>query len=82
MTDTQAETLSVVVERDLSHPAEKIWRALTQPHLLEAWLMKTDFEPALNRAELLFQSIALFAQFLESRHRLPLNLIRVEPWKV
>lgn len=49
MTDTQAETLSVVVERDLSHPAEKIWRALTQPHLLEAWLMKTDFEPALNR---------------------------------
>ena len=26
-------------------PAEKIWRALTQPHLIEEWLMKNDFKP-------------------------------------
>jgi uncharacterized protein YndB with AHSA1/START domain len=26
-------------------PPEKIWRALTQPHLIEEWLMKNDFEP-------------------------------------
>jgi uncharacterized protein YndB with AHSA1/START domain len=45
MTDTAAETLSVVVERDIAHPPEKIWRALTQPHLIEAWLMKSDFAP-------------------------------------
>ena len=32
-------------ERDLAHPPEKIWRALTQPHLIDAWLMKNDFEP-------------------------------------
>lgn len=43
------EPRSVVVERDLAHPPEKIWRALTQPHLMEAWLMKTDFEPVVGR---------------------------------
>ncbi|WP_428408305.1 SRPBCC family protein [Hyphococcus sp.] len=42
------ETLSVVVERDIPYPPEKIWRALTQPHLLEEWLMKTDFQPNLG----------------------------------
>ena len=38
-------TRSVVVERDIPHPPEKIWRALTQPHLIEEWLAKTDFKP-------------------------------------
>ena len=45
---TQAETRSVVVERDIPYPPEKIWRALTQPHLLAQWLMQTDFAPALD----------------------------------
>lgn len=45
MTEAASETLSVVVERDLPHPPEKIWRALTQPHLIEEWLMKSDFKP-------------------------------------
>ena len=45
MTDTAAETLSVVVEREVAYPLEKIWRALTQPHLIEEWLMKNDFKP-------------------------------------
>jgi uncharacterized protein YndB with AHSA1/START domain len=39
------ETLSVIVERDIPHPPEKIWRALTQPHLIAEWLMKNDFKP-------------------------------------
>jgi uncharacterized protein YndB with AHSA1/START domain len=43
-----AETRSVVIERDLPHPPEKVWRALTQPHLIEAWLMKNDFAPAMG----------------------------------
>lgn len=47
MTST-AEVLTVVVERDLSHPPEKVWRALTQPHLIAAWLMQNDFKPALG----------------------------------
>lgn len=37
------ETRSVVVEREIPHPPEKIWRALTEPHLIEAWLMRNDF---------------------------------------
>jgi uncharacterized protein YndB with AHSA1/START domain len=48
MNQTSAETLSVVVEREIPYPAEKIWRALTQPHLIEDWLMKNDFKPAVN----------------------------------
>ena len=40
---------SVIVEREFPHPPEKIWRALTQPHLIEEWLMKNDFSPVLGR---------------------------------
>ena len=43
MTASPTETRSVIVERDIPHPPEKIWRALTQPHLIEEWLMKNDF---------------------------------------
>ena len=39
------EIRTVVIERKVAHPPEKIWRALTQPHLIEEWLMKTDFKP-------------------------------------
>ena len=45
MTNAATEALSVVVEREIAHPPEKLWRALTQPHLLEEWLMKNDFKP-------------------------------------
>ncbi|ACP26141.1 activator of Hsp90 ATPase 1 family protein [Sinorhizobium fredii NGR234] len=38
------EIHTVVVERDIPHPPEKIWHALTQPHLIEEWLMKNDFQ--------------------------------------
>ena len=48
MNDTAGETLSVVVEREFAHPPEKIWRALTQPHLIEEWLMKSDFRPVVD----------------------------------
>jgi len=45
MNETLTGTRSVVVEREIAHPPEKLWRALTQPHLIEEWLMKNDFEP-------------------------------------
>ena len=45
MNEASAETLSVIVEREMPYPPEKIWRALTQSHLIEAWLMKNDFKP-------------------------------------
>ena len=35
---------TVVVEREMPHAPEKVWRALTQGPLLEEWLMKNDFE--------------------------------------
>jgi uncharacterized protein YndB with AHSA1/START domain len=44
------ETRSVVIERDIAHPPEKLWRALTQPHLIEEWLMKNDFRPEVGHA--------------------------------
>ena len=43
------DTLTVALERDFAHPPEKIWRALTQPHLLQEWLMKTDFKPQMDQ---------------------------------
>ena len=48
MSSTATETLSVVVEREVAFPPEKIWRALTQPHLIEEWLMKSDFKPVVD----------------------------------
>jgi uncharacterized protein YndB with AHSA1/START domain len=48
MTKPATKTRSVVVEREMPHPPEKIWRALTQPHLIEDWLMKNDFAPVVG----------------------------------
>ncbi|MBX3480411.1 MAG: SRPBCC domain-containing protein [Caulobacter sp.] len=48
MTDPDTQTRAVVVERDFPHPPEKLWRALTQPHLIEEWLMKNDFRPVVG----------------------------------
>jgi uncharacterized protein YndB with AHSA1/START domain len=42
-------TRSVIVEQEMAHPPEKIWRALTQPHLIAEWLMTTDFTPVVGR---------------------------------
>ena len=48
MTNIATETRSVVVEEDLPFPTQKVWRALTEPHLIEEWLMKSDFKPAVG----------------------------------
>jgi uncharacterized protein YndB with AHSA1/START domain len=50
MTKPTDTTRSVVIERQLSHPPEKIWRALTQGPLIEEWLMKNDFQPVVGSA--------------------------------
>lgn len=49
MTTTTADTLSVVVEREFAFPVDRVWRALTQPHLIAEWLMENDFEPEVGR---------------------------------
>jgi uncharacterized protein YndB with AHSA1/START domain len=43
---TEAVTLrSIVVERTLPFPPEKVWKALTRAELVSQWLMPTDFKP-------------------------------------
>ena len=48
MNQTATQTRAVVVEREIPHAPEKIWRALTQPHLIAEWLMKNDFAPVVG----------------------------------
>jgi uncharacterized protein YndB with AHSA1/START domain len=48
MTELAAATRSLVVEREMPHPPEKIWRALTSGPLIEEWLMKNDFQPVVG----------------------------------
>ena len=50
MNATATETRSVVVEREMPFPPERLWRALTQPHLIEEWLMKNDFKPVVGHS--------------------------------
>ena len=46
MTETSTRTL--VVQREMPHPPEKIWRALTQGPLIKEWLMDNDFLPVVG----------------------------------
>lgn len=48
MRELPADARSVVVERELPYPPDKVWRALTQPHLIAEWLMKNDFAPTVG----------------------------------
>lgn len=50
MSNTATQWRSVVVEREIPYPPEKIWRALTQPHLIAEWLMKNDFKPVVGHS--------------------------------
>jgi uncharacterized protein YndB with AHSA1/START domain len=44
------EIRTVVVEREMPHPPERVWRALTTPHLMAEWLgMRADFAPEPGR---------------------------------
>ena len=45
---TTAATRSVVIEKELPHPPEKVWRALTEGALIKEWLMDNDFQPAVG----------------------------------
>jgi uncharacterized protein YndB with AHSA1/START domain len=44
MTDTR----SLVIERELPHSPEKIWRALTEGPLIKQWLMDNDLQPSVG----------------------------------
>ncbi|MGB6309442.1 MAG: SRPBCC domain-containing protein [Steroidobacteraceae bacterium] len=42
------EMKTLVIEKQMPHAPEKIWRALTQPVLMAEWLMKNDFQPTVG----------------------------------
>jgi uncharacterized protein YndB with AHSA1/START domain len=48
MTNAETEIRTVIVEREFPFPPDKLWRALTQPHLIEEWLMKNEFKPVVG----------------------------------
>jgi uncharacterized protein YndB with AHSA1/START domain len=50
MNQQATEARSVIVEREFAFPPEKLWRALTQSHLIEEWLMKNDFRPEVGHS--------------------------------
>lgn len=39
---------TITVEYDLPAPPAQVWRALTEPRLLEAWLMPNDIAPVVG----------------------------------
>jgi len=43
-----ADPLSLVVERTMPHPPEKVWRVLTDSALIAEWLMQNDFQPVVG----------------------------------
>src|SRR5271155_1823665 len=45
---TTPATRTLVIEREMPHPPEKIWRALTEGALLKEWLLENDFEPTVG----------------------------------
>lgn len=48
--NAKAETQSISQEYDLPHPPAKVWRALTEPELLAAWLMANDMRPTVGHS--------------------------------
>jgi uncharacterized protein YndB with AHSA1/START domain len=43
-----AATRSLVIEREMPYPPEKIWRALTEGALIKDWLLDNDFQPVVG----------------------------------
>ena len=78
MTETSIETRSVVIEREMPYPPEKIWRALTQSALIAEWLMKNDFKPVVDHRFNLRADWGTVRSFQSSRTRRCLT--RGRPW--
>jgi uncharacterized protein YndB with AHSA1/START domain len=45
-TDTTTRTL--VIEKEMAYPPQKVWRALTEGSLIKEWLMDNDFQPVVG----------------------------------
>jgi uncharacterized protein YndB with AHSA1/START domain len=49
-TSSDHDARTVIVERLLPHPPQKVWRALTDSSLLAQWLLGNDFSPSVGKA--------------------------------
>ena len=47
MSDTTAPR-TLVIEREMAHTPDKVWRALTESPLIAQWLMKNEFQPVVG----------------------------------
>lgn len=47
---TEPTIRSVIIEREFPHPPEKVWKVLTESSLIEQWLLKNDFQPAVGHS--------------------------------
>lgn len=47
---TTPTTRTLVIEKEMPYPPEKIWRALTQGSLIKEWLMDNDFQPVIGHS--------------------------------
>jgi uncharacterized protein YndB with AHSA1/START domain len=45
-----ASTRSLVIEREMPHPPEKVWRALSEGPLIAQWMMENDFQPVVGHS--------------------------------
>lgn len=45
MSTTSEDRTAIHVDQFLAHPPRKVWRALTEPALLERWLLPNDIKP-------------------------------------
>lgn len=48
MNEVSTEPKTIVVERELDAPPEKVWRVLTEPHFIKEWLMQNDFRAVVD----------------------------------
>lgn len=40
---------TIIVQKELRHRPEKVWRALTDPNLVGQWLLENDLQPTVGR---------------------------------